>query len=176
LDSLRDSLEAMRNSIAEELAERCKTELNFLKTIPQSYRMTNKPAPTRALVFVGNIIEPLRSYLGQMGGDSAAQGALACSVVAAVCQSYSTQAGELIATAQKTEESLRKLKASRQGGMANAEGAMSDVEKIRLQVQLDVQEFGRQITDVCGVPATDLPSYTELVATAAAEASAASGP
>jgi hypothetical protein len=61
----------------------------------------------------------------------------------------------MLSMLQKTEESLRKLKKGRRGGATGAsflvgtsstEASMSDEDKIRLQVYLDVKDYGQQVS------------------------------
>jgi hypothetical protein len=67
----------------------------------------------------------------------------------------------MLSMLKKTEESLRKLKKGRKGGAmgssllvgtASTEASMSDEDKIRLQVFLDVKGYGQQVR--CGASIT----------------------
>lgn len=92
-------------------------------------------------------------------------------VVNDVNQRYSTLAEELLTTVKKTESSLKRLKKTRLGeapgegaaGGAAAGPAMSDSDKIGLQLFLDVQEHGRQIARYGLVP-EELDSFRQLLA------------
>lgn len=89
-----------------------------------------------------------------------------------VNQRYSSLAEELLTTVKKTESSLKRLKKTRPGEAAGTDAAagpgavgagMSDSDKICLQLNLDVQEHGRQISKF-GLVAEDLESYRQLLA------------
>ena len=63
----------------------------------------------------------------------------------------------MLSSMQKVEESLKKLKKNRKGGAMGAsllvgssssEPSMSDEDKIRLQVYLDVKAYGIQVTPI----------------------------
>lgn len=89
-------------------------------------------------------------------------------VINDVNQRYSTLAEELLTTVKKTESSLKRLKKTRPGeaageGGAAAGPAMSDSDKIGLQLFLDVQEHGRQIARYGLVP-EELDSFRQLLA------------
>lgn len=85
---------------------------------------------------------------------------------------YTALAEELLTSVKKTESSLKRLKKSRPGEAAapgdaaggGAAAAMSDSDKIGLQLFLDVQEHGRQIARF-GLVADELDSFRQLLAT-----------
>ncbi|MEW5318940.1 MAG: hypothetical protein WDW38_010122 [Sanguina aurantia] len=81
-------------------------------------------------------------------------------VVRVVNGRYRQLSEELLSTVRKTESSLKRLKKSRPG--EGAEGAMADSDKIALQLHLDVQEYGRQITGL-GLDPMHLASYKQLI-------------
>lgn len=89
-------------------------------------------------------------------------------VIDDVNQRYTALAEELLTSVKKTESSLKRLKKTRPGeapGEAGAAGAaMSDSDKIGLQLFLDVQEHGRQIARF-GLVAEELDSFRQLMAT-----------
>lgn len=91
-------------------------------------------------------------------------------VIDAVNGRYTALAEELLTSVKKTESSLKRLKKTRPGeapGEAGTAGAaMSDSDKIGMQLLLDVQEHGRQI-DRFGLVAQELESYKQLLATVA---------
>jgi len=91
-------------------------------------------------------------------------------VIDDVNQRYTALAEELLTSVKKTESSLKRLKKTRPGeaageaGAAGAAAGMSDSDKINLQLYLDVQEHGRQISRF-GLVAEELQSYTQLLTT-----------
>jgi hypothetical protein len=91
---------------------------------------------------------------------------------------YTQNIADMLSMLQKTEESLKKLKKGRRGGATGAsllvgssstEPSMSDEDKIRLQVYLDVKAYGKQVSlqltlvsiAICITPVADL--LTEMV-------------
>jgi hypothetical protein len=104
------------------------------------------------------------------------QGVLHLSLAHA-CLLVQALAEELLTTVRKTESSLKRLKKA-QAQAEDGAGAMSDSDKIALQLHLDVAEFGQQITKF-GLTPSALPAYVKLQevvavpsATAAATAAA----
>jgi hypothetical protein len=82
-------------------------------------------------------------------------------------------AEELLTTVRKTESSLKRLKKA-QAQAEDGAGAMSDSDKIALQLHLDVVEFGQQITKF-GLTPSALPAYVKLQEVVAVPSGAAPG-
>jgi hypothetical protein len=63
---------------------------------------------------------------------------------------YLTVTADVLTSVRKMEESLKRLKEQRRGkGASNtAQQGMSDDDKIRLQLYLDVQQFGHQVSQL----------------------------
>lgn len=76
-------------------------------------------------------------------------------------QRYKQLADELIVTVQKTETSLKRLKKGKQGEDTAEASAMSDCDKICLQLFLDVREYGRLAASQ-GVGVQQQASYRQL--------------
>lgn len=78
---------------------------------------------------------------------------------------YSSAADELLTTVRKTEDSLKRLKKQfKRPGAAAATGeeGTSDEDKIRMQILLDVKQFGQEISSL-GVEIEGTASYAHLV-------------
>ncbi len=61
-------------------------------------------------------------------------------VIAGVTQRFATQARDLLESLRKTESSLKRLKKSRAGDAASdGPGALSDADKVNVQLFLDAQ-------------------------------------
>jgi hypothetical protein len=118
------------------------------------------------------VLQPLRQLLDAPGPvqqlPEPLKLLLARDVITNVNVRYNTLAEELLTTVKKTESSLKRLKKTRPGeeAAAGAAGAaaMSDSDKICLQLCLDVQEHGRQIAKF-GLAAEQLESFSQLLAT-----------
>ena len=54
---------AMGNSICNSIAQQCVYNLQPMRNIPQMYRMTNKPTPTRFCYYVPRVLTPLENFL-----------------------------------------------------------------------------------------------------------------
>ena len=120
--------EALTRRLVGAVVDACGDALKQLKGITATFRMTNKPTPTRHSHFVPNILAPARTFLESPSTTSLSKQtrrALARAVADGVCAKYSALASELLATVKKTEASLNKLKdrkaaAAKEGAGASA--------------------------------------------------------
>ena len=125
-----------------------------------------RPFQVTFLCMCAGVLAPLRQFLEAPGAmqqlPKQLKQQLAAAVVEAVNARYQALAEELLVTVRKTESSLKRLKKVRPGE-AEAPDAMSDSDKITLQLYLDVQEHGRQIEGF-GVQLQGMGSYSSLLA------------
>ena len=191
-DALRPPADALAAAAAAALAERCVEVLRQLRGITATYRMTNKPMPTRHSHFVPGVLAPLRAFLDASPPPPEAKARLVAAVAEAVtvralvcgahmrfcllttlAQSrYDDLARDLVTTVRKTESSLKRLK-DRRGGTGPAPAAaaaadVSDTDKICRQLALDAAEYARQLARF-GVDAAAMPSFASLWQAVAAD-------
>lgn len=157
--------------ISARLGQTCSEKIQAIRGITTAFRMTSKPPPTRASPFVENFLGPLRSFCnGPLKGLEPASlvHGLKHQVVSTVCDAYAAQAGQLIESLRKTEDSLKRM---RKGAQSEDNQTMSDTDKICLQLKLDSDDFGKQI-GLLGVDAAGVPAYQALVTVTALRADA----
>jgi len=179
LESLRDletKIPAFISFISRVLMRRCAEPLVSVKGIPGQYRMTNKEAPTKASAFVSSILVPYSGFHQAahrtMGPGPSKE--LETQVVMTLLSRYSGLVTELLNTIRKAEDSLLRLKTKRkglkatpdssQGAAAAAEpkATLTDEDKIRLQLLLDVEEFGAELRAL-GVDVANLEPFQTLI-------------
>ncbi|KAA8540690.1 hypothetical protein F0562_024391 [Nyssa sinensis] len=166
--SLRDLIPLVMSSIIETLVENSMEDLRQLKGITATYRMTNKPLPVRHSPYVSGVLRPLKALLD---GERAAyltreiRNELVQGAAFEITERYHILAADLISVARKTESSLQRI---RQGAQRRA-GASSDVsdhnvsntDKICMQLFLDLQEYGRNLSAL-GIEAANIPAYRSM--------------
>ncbi|KAG1708405.1 hypothetical protein DVH05_025083 [Phytophthora capsici] len=132
------------------VATDCKKVLPAIRTVKGQYQMTNKPPPTTPSTYVPNIIQPMREFLEKWGVhfDSAKRQQLLQAIVEDVCEMYSTLSSDLLRSALELEESLKSRKLQRHSGSSStlSNNAVSDTEKMRMQLLLDLEEIQREVT------------------------------
>ena len=150
LEEAAAQLEALQRDLLQQVAagvsEKCKDGLKFMRGIIATYRMTNRPMPSQPSQYVPGILGPFREFLeGRKAQlDAGARSVLVQATADAVSDRFNEVAADLLQTVAQTDASLKKLK--KQPGAAGA-GA-SDADKMRAQLFLDVEEFGRELVAV----------------------------
>ncbi|KAJ7556196.1 hypothetical protein O6H91_05G073700 [Diphasiastrum complanatum] len=165
---LVDVVPALTDVLIEALAEKCVEVLRQLKGITATYRMTNKPLPTRHSPYVSGVLQPLKAFLdGERASYLKAntRAEFISAVIEKVTARYDELARELVTVARRTESSLQRLRqGARQrvgAGADTTDSNISDTDKICAQLFLDVQEYGRWLASF-GVNAKDVTSYLSL--------------
>jgi len=145
---LRSVLPAISAVMVNHLTSITSKLVKGVGDIPRLYRRTNRETPSKPCTYIVNIVEDFRSFKSSQAAlcseavmvewlSSAGEGLLA---------TYFVQVSEVLNNVTKMEESLKKLKkvrersgaAGREGAEPRAGGGLSDDDKIRLQLYLDV--------------------------------------
>ncbi|XP_072827071.1 conserved oligomeric Golgi complex subunit 2 isoform X2 [Vicugna pacos] len=182
--ALSACLPALSSRIIQDLSESCFSYLKSALEVPRLYRRTNKEVPTTASSYVDSALKPLHQL--QSGHkDKLKQAIIQQWLKGALSESthkYYETVSDVLSSVRKMEESLKRLKQARRSAPTNpagpAGGGMSDDDKIRLQLALDVGYLGEQIQNM-GLRTEDLrsfPALAELVAAAKDQATAAEQP
>ncbi|XP_058909300.1 conserved oligomeric Golgi complex subunit 2 isoform X1 [Kogia breviceps] len=178
--SLSACVPALSDRITQDLSESCFSHLKSALEVPRLYRRTNKEVPTTASSYVDSALKPL--YQLQNGHkDKLKQAIIQQWLEGALSESthkYYETVSDVLNSVRKMEESLKRLKQARRTAPATptgpSGGGMSDDDKIRLQLALDVAYLGEQIEKI-GLRTKDIrsfPALTELVAAAKDQATA----
>jgi hypothetical protein len=129
--------------------------------VPRQFRHTNREPPSKPSSYIVAATNPLRAYLdkhsARIAGPLRAEWALVFSDVATV--RFRETIEECLKSVRKTEESLAKLKKKNK----QTEEGMTDGDKIRLQFLLDVQAYGKQLSQL-GMDVETNPEFTTLLA------------
>ncbi|KAI7690462.1 hypothetical protein SSS_10772 [Sarcoptes scabiei] len=124
----------------------CCSLMNQVNDIPRLYRRTNKEKPKEESQFIGKCIERLTRSLKLFEKNQIFESKKLWlnELINDLSLYYKQLTLEVLTSVQKTEDSLRKLKKAKSnysiGGNKDS-NTMSDDNKIRLQIYLDVQIF-----------------------------------
>nr|PNR36513.1 hypothetical protein PHYPA_022364 [Physcomitrium patens] len=167
--SLLTMVPDLSDVLIEALTDKCVEVLKQAKGIVATYRMTNRPLPSRHSPYVTSILQPLKTFLeddryAHVTNEMHAE--LIASVSEKITSQYDVLARDMVSMARQTEASLLLLRrGARQRGAGSADTTdnVSDnlSDKICAQLFLDVQEYGRRLAAL-GITAADLPAYTSL--------------
>ncbi|KAJ6593950.1 oligomeric golgi complex component, COG2-domain-containing protein [Mycena capillaripes] len=177
-DTLRQSLAVltsttlpMSSHIVAILTKRCCDALLPVRSISSQFRaMSNKQMPKEPSHFVSSILRPVKVFfgigVGQGPGSSLKEHFLesyVTDIFEAVTQRYVYH----LTGMKKTEDSLRRLKKGKKstfslfGGGSTKDDDGKDEERIRAQMILDVEAFGKD-GQLLGVPLDQSDSFKSL--------------
>ncbi|KAG5189855.1 oligomeric golgi complex component, COG2-domain-containing protein [Tribonema minus] len=164
---------------AAAVAARCCALLQAVRGVAATYRMTNRPPPERPSAFVHSILRPLRDFDAEWGARAPPPLPLPptstsppplpwrAAALESITEAYVAAARDVLKAARLTEESLKKRRSARRGGSGGGggggAGALSDAEKIALQLQLDAHEYGRELAAM-GVDLGASAAYQAMLA------------
>ncbi|XP_047615810.1 conserved oligomeric Golgi complex subunit 2 isoform X3 [Phacochoerus africanus] len=178
--SLSACMPALSSRIILDLSESCFSYLKSALEVPRLYRRTNKEVPTTASSYVDSALKPFHQLQSEHK-DKLKQAVIQQWLEGALSESthkYYETVSDVLSSVRKMEESLKRLKQARRATPTNpgpsGSGGMSDDDKIRLQLALDVDYLGEQIQKL-GLQAKDIrsfPALAELVAAARDQATA----
>lgn len=178
--SLSACVPALSEKITQDLSESCFSHLKSALEVPRLYRRTNKEVPVTASSYVDSALKPLYQ-LQSRHKDKLKQATIRQWLEATLSESthkYYETVSDVLNSVRKMEESLKRLKQARRTTPASpaglSGGGMSDDDKIRRQLALDVAYLGEQIEKM-GLRTKDIrsfPALAELVAATKDQATA----
>ncbi|CAO3610900.1 unnamed protein product [Mucor hiemalis] len=157
LDQLIEStVPKIVSCITNRISTECRETLNLVKSITSHYRHTNKQMPTKPSYFIPNVFKPLHQFTKQneKWADANIKQEWAQVVSKTIIMEYTSIVNDLLSSMKKTEEPLNKKS-------ANSKDNMTDEEKIRLQLYLDVEQLGQEL-DQLKIDRTNLDYYNTL--------------
>ncbi|XP_073527539.1 conserved oligomeric Golgi complex subunit 2 [Phyllobates terribilis] len=164
--SLSAPLSTINSKISVDLGESCLIYFKSALEVPRLYRRTNKEVPTKASSYVDNALKPLFQLQHEYGNKvkiATRQGWLKGTLSECTHKYYET-VSDVLSSVKKMEESLKRLKQARKTTMSSSttNGGISDDNKIRLQLALDVEYFANQIQNF-GLSTDDFESFAALI-------------
>mmetsp|Transcript_26166 Transcript_26166/g.86053 ORF Transcript_26166/g.86053 Transcript_26166/m.86053 type:complete len:285 (-) Transcript_26166:79-933(-) len=157
-DKISQLMENLLGTITQNLTTKCCEGLvgGSVRALTSQYRMTNKPAPKTASLYVKGITHPLKMAMST-AGDRSSHGFLLFlseahrvkavnDIITAVSAKYQELVLELFANVKKLGQTLRKLQKGSADGLSG--GGMSDDDKIYLQVFLDVDAVASSLKEM----------------------------
>ncbi|KAF4621358.1 hypothetical protein D9613_000717 [Agrocybe pediades] len=153
VSSLTSLIPSLSNNITGILTKRCSEGLLPVRSIPSQFRaMSNKRIPTEPSYFISSILRPLKIFFGVGVSDGPGRllkedfmKVISTEVFNSVTQRYISY----LSAMRKTEESLRRLKRPKKSPFSlfassgNTSDEGKDEERIRAQMILDVEAFGK---------------------------------
>ncbi|KAJ4899541.1 hypothetical protein Rs2_13492 [Raphanus sativus] len=168
-DKLKEVLPLLTNTIIEIIVDKSLEDSRQVKGITATYRLTNKPPPVRHSPYVVGILRHVKAFLeGEKATRYLTQETreeLLLRTVTEITRRYYELADEVVSVARRTESSLQQFrrKAQKRAGAASgvSDDNVSETDKMCMQLFLDTQEYGRNISAL-GLKPADIPVYCSL--------------
>ncbi|ORX57178.1 COG complex component [Piromyces finnis] len=157
LNNLTGFLPIIQEKICSILIKNCSDVIiNMIKNIPTIYRRTNKEPPTKHSIWIPTIYQSLHTFLDQYKSmNDTIKKEWIKKVVTDVTLCYNACVNDTLKAVRELEGSLKRLKKVKKGGFNSSNSSlnlfngnkemMSDEDKIRLQMELDVQQYGEEV-------------------------------
>uniref|UniRef100_A0A336KZD7 Conserved oligomeric Golgi complex subunit 2 n=1 Tax=Culicoides sonorensis TaxID=179676 RepID=A0A336KZD7_CULSO len=166
--SLCTRLTQIELKVAQDLIANSAPYLKQVNDIPRLYRKTNREIPTKNCAYVDHTLAATKEfhekYNKSIGMEKVSQ--FLINIFTELTDQYYNAITEVLTSVQKTEESLRRLKNLREKGGSGTAAAtrqgMSDDDKIRLQLQVDVIYWTNEI-ETFGITKSQVKKLVELI-------------
>ncbi|XP_041469208.1 conserved oligomeric Golgi complex subunit 2-like [Lytechinus variegatus] len=164
--AIQTRLEATSLHVTQEVGSLCVIHLKGANDIPRLYRRTNREVPSKPSSYVSSTLKPLQTFLEDHQAilSSSRREDWTLAVISNITKEYLAISTELLTSVKKMEDSLKRLKALKKTGATagtTPNQGMSDDDKIRLQLALDVRFYAEQI-DSLGLVSTEISVFQEL--------------
>ena len=149
--SLHSVVPKFSESIASNIAAEPMKLVKSVGDIPRMYRRTNRDTPSKPCPYIASVVSGfVEFYAGHKTTDRKTLTMWLMAACDMVTDQFLVQVQDVLCNVTKMEESLRKLKKVRErggatGGEKDKSGGLSDDDKIRLQLYLDVSFFLREL-------------------------------
>ncbi|XP_064599671.1 conserved oligomeric Golgi complex subunit 2-like isoform X1 [Liolophura sinensis] len=153
-----------RTFIVEDVSSQCSVHLRQVNDIPRLYRRTNREVPSKPSAYVSGLAKPLRRFLDEHSPllTSDNQNQLAAQVFSSITLQYCSVTSDVLTSVKKMEDSLKRLKKARGTGPTAGSQGMSDDDKIRQQLILDIDCYGQQMSQF-GVQSENVQAFHQLL-------------
>lgn len=162
--SLERAKDNVKACIVNELYENFNVQLKQVSDIPRLYRKTNKSIPTKACTYIDAVETAIKEFsTGALFLDNKFLTDLFGDLFNIMTVSYCKYVEDVLVSVQKTEDSLRRLKQIREvtSQNTNETAGVTDGDKIRLQLHVDVVSYGK-IAESLSIDVNSINKYKEL--------------
>ena len=172
-DLILQQQQGLTDDIVKNISSKSIPHLKSVNDIQRLYRRTNRQVPSKPCPYIVSVLLPLQEFHTSASAicpkDIVHNWSI--EILSNVTTEYLGVVSETLAAVQKMEESLRRLKKVREkttGGAGDKlqEGAsstkISDDDKIRLQLYVDVKHFIQQIEKGLKVESKEVESLTKI--------------
>lgn len=164
-EGLSSTTNAITDSVVKHLVRQSVIHLSQVKDIPRLFRRTNRETPTKPCEYVQLLVQPVINFYHTNQPNVPAQvlDAWIIAVFSEIGRRFYASVNEVLTSAQKTEESLRRLKKAKDKSLSVAENkGITDDDKIRQQFIVDVDAFCKAAEEL-NIKSDQIDSIKELI-------------
>ncbi|KAL3872688.1 hypothetical protein ACJMK2_035898 [Sinanodonta woodiana] len=163
-EAVSSKLPQFREFIVEDVKNLCSVHLKLVSDIPRLYRRTNRDVPSKPSAYIGNLVKPLRMFVEEHGDilGEKQKSDICQQVFTNLAHQYYTVTSDVLTSVKKMEDSLKRLKKVRGTEKSSGSLGMSDDDKIRQQLILDIDSYGDQLANF-GLEKKELESFQKLL-------------
>lgn len=162
-DSIRSKLPQYREYVVIDITNQCAVHLKQVNDIPRLYRRTNREVPSKPSGYISSTLKPLTLFIeehSEVLGETQ-KAAIFLNVFSSLADQFHTVTSDVLTSVKKMEDSLKRLKKGRGTEKTGTQG-MTDDDKIRQQLIIDICYYGDQISSF-GVGKEEVMTYEKLL-------------
>ncbi|XP_076463850.1 conserved oligomeric Golgi complex subunit 2-like isoform X2 [Babylonia areolata] len=161
--ALQERLPKFRSMVTDEIVVQCSAFIRQVSDIPRLYRRTNREAPSKPSGYLTGMVRPLRLFSDEHAADlgTSQLAEIMMIVFSSLIDQFCEVTGEVLTSVKKMEESLKRLKKVRGSDKASSNQGMSDDDKIRSQIIIDIEELGKQM-ELFGIEKDTVSRFSRL--------------
>ncbi|KAL4237416.1 Conserved oligomeric Golgi complex subunit 2 [Mactra antiquata] len=162
--AIQSNLPLFRDYIVNDLTNHCSVHLKQVNDIPRLYRRTNREVPSKPSTYITTLVKPLTMFIEEhieVLGDQQ-KNEICTQVFTNIAEQYFTVTSDVLTSVKKMEDSLKRLKKVRGTEKSSGSQGISDDDKIRQQLILDITNYGDQMSKF-GVEKSNVTTYNKLL-------------
>ncbi|KYQ92936.1 oligomeric Golgi complex component [Tieghemostelium lacteum] len=144
--------------ITQYLISKSSESLEFINTIRSTYRMTNKPAPTKSSIYVPSIISPIELFIANKAYTIPSQLKVdwITTILTPVTKQFKQNAINVLESVNTSNEFIKHLiKKPTKQQQQQQQGELTDLDKMSMQLYLDVEKYSGLLQKL-------LPNYFDI--------------
>ncbi|PVD26689.1 hypothetical protein C0Q70_14367 [Pomacea canaliculata] len=153
--SLEEHLPKFCAIITDEIQMQCSAFIRQVSDIPRLYRRTNREAPSKPSGYLSGMLRPLQSFCEEYSKtlEPKHHSHILNVIFSSLIDQFSEVTSEVLTSVKRMEESLKRLKKVRGSERSSSNQGLSDDDKIRQQIILDIEELGKKVEHLVLIPA-----------------------
>lgn len=162
--AIETKIPQFREYIVLDVTNQCAVHLKQVNDIPRLYRRTNREVPTKPSHYISATFKPLTMFIEEHNDVLDHQQKLdICShVFSNLADQYYTATSDVLTSVKKMEDSLKRLKKGRGTEKSTGPQGLTDDDKIRQQLIIDICNYGNQVGQF-GVDPSSVDNYSKLL-------------